>query len=88
VDDGERHLPLCTRGSWGGTCERRRYRAPKWQPLLKSTTHLGGLIEERGFQEEGGGGEDKKSEEKRWVTGDGGHLVPQHRIRRRLEVNH
>jgi hypothetical protein len=43
----ENVIYLFVRGVLGAEHVRRRCRAPKRQPLLKSTTHLGGLIEER-----------------------------------------
>lgn len=54
---GERHLPPCTRGSWGGTCARRRCRVREQQPLLNSTAHPRGPIKETGRG--GGGGQEQ-----------------------------
>jgi hypothetical protein len=51
--------PPCTRGSWGGTCARRRCRVPERRPLLNSTAHPGGLTKETGS---GGGGEGEEQD--------------------------
>ena len=47
--------PPCTRGSWGGTCARRRCRVQEQRPLLNPTAHPGGLTKEteKGRGEEG-----------------------------------